>query len=100
MGLSLKGSLHAVEGTLVVLACAVELLVLLSKTAVDLLSDSGHLELGADNLGFLLFESSLSFLEGRLELLLLHLKTLSALLKLVDGAATLTKLICQVVDFI
>merc|ERR1719391_1967241 len=55
LGLGLKGSLHGLKSTSVVLAGVLELILLLSKTAVDLGADLRQLQLGADDLGLLLF---------------------------------------------
>merc|ERR1719192_965802 len=83
-----------------VLAGVLELFLLLSKTAVNLLADLRELKLSTDNLGFLLLKSRLSLLKSSLELFLLHLKTATGLVKLMDRLATLTKLVSEVMDLI
>merc|ERR1719328_933998 len=76
-----------------VLAGVVELLLLLSNTSVNLLSDVGELKLGAEN-------SVLLHLKSTLELLLFLLKHAALFVKSVDGASTLTKLVKEVLDLI
>lgn len=100
LGLSLKGSLHGVEGALVVLAGVLELLLLLLDAAIDFLADLRQLQLGAQHLVLLLLKSSLSLLKGGLELVLLSLQALAGLLDLMDVAATLTDLVEQILDLI
>ena len=62
-GLSLKGGLHGLEGTLVVLPAVLELLLLLLDPPVDLLPHLGHLQLGPQHLVLLLLKGSLSLLK-------------------------------------
>lgn len=100
LSLGFEGSLHGVEGTLVVLAGVFEFLFLLLDASVDLLPDLGKLELSAENLVLLLFEGSLSLLKSSLELVLLSLKALPGLLDLVDVAATFTDLVKKILDFV
>merc|ERR1711971_1411768 len=98
--LSLQGSLHGLHGASVVLASVVELLLLLGNLAVNLLPHLAKLQLGPQHLVLLGFEGALGLLEGRLELLLLALHAPPLFIKLVDGAATITKLIEQVLDLV
>merc|ERR1719295_525270 len=100
LGLGLQGSLHGLESAGVVLAGVLELILLLSKTAVDLGADLRQLQLGADDLGLLLFKSGFSLLQSGLELLLLHLELAASLVELMDGFATLSELIGEVVDLV
>merc|ERR1719323_1258210 len=65
---SLNGGSKRLHGTGVVLTGVVELLLLLSNTSVNLLSDVGELKLGAENSVLLHLKSSLSLLKSTLEL--------------------------------
>lgn len=100
LSLGFEGSLHGVEGTLVVLAGVFEFLLLLLDAPVDLLPDLGQLKLSAQDLVLLLFEGRLSLLESGLELVLLGLEALPGLLDLVDVAATFADLVKEVLDFV
>merc|ERR1719289_328850 len=100
LGLGLQGSLHGLEGAGVVLAGVLELILLLGQTAVDFGADLRQLQLGADDLGLLLFEGGLGLLQSGLELLLLHLKLAASLVELVDGFAALSELVGEVVDLV
>merc|ERR1719394_2080418 len=90
--LSLNGSSKRLHSTGVVLPGVVELLLLLSNTSVNLLSDIGKLKLGAENSVLLHLKSSLSLLKSTLELLLLLFKHTALFVKSMDGASTLTTL--------
>ena len=59
-----------------------------------------ELKLGTKDLVLLLFKGSLSLLKSRLELLLLNLEAPALLVKLMDGAASIAKLVKKVSDFI
>merc|ERR1719443_2618169 len=83
-----------------VLPGIVELLLLLSNTSVNLLSDIGKLKLGAENSVLLHLKSGLSLLKSTLELLLLLFKHTALFVKSMDGASTLTKLVKEVLDLI
>merc|ERR1719295_2307608 len=100
LGLGLQGSLHGLESAGVVLASVLELILLLGQTAVDLGADLRQLQLGADDLGLLLFEGGLGLLQSGLELLLLHLELAAGLVELVDGFAALSELVGEVVDLV
>merc|ERR1719295_2501163 len=100
LGLGLQGSLHGLESAGVVLAGVLELILLLGEAAVDLGTDLRQLQLGADDLGLLLFKSGLSLLQSGLELLLLHLELAASLVELMDGFATLSELIGEVMDLV
>ena len=80
--------MHAVHGTLVVLAGILELFLLLLDALLDLRADLGDFDLGAEDLALLSLEGSLGLVEGMLELLLLDLQTADDLLHLVDGASS------------
>merc|ERR1719158_56030 len=98
--LSLNRSSKRLHCTGMVLPGVVELLLLLSNTSVNLLSDIGKLKLGAENSVLLHLKSSLSLLKSTLELLLLLLKHTALFVKSMDGASTLTKLVKEVLDLI
>merc|ERR1719289_176907 len=100
LGLGLQGSLHGLEGAGVVLAGVLELILLLGQTAVDFGADLRQLQLGADDLGLLLFEGGLGLLQSGLELLLFHLELAASLVELVDGFAALSELVGEVVDLV
>ncbi len=78
----------------------VELLLLLLDLAVNLLADLAKLKLGTEDLVLLLLKGSLSFLKSSLELLLLHLKAAPLLVQLMDGPATIAKLVKKILDLI
>ena len=59
-----------------------------------------HITLDHHHLVLLLLKRALSLLEGALELLLLDLEPPPLLVQLVDGAATVAKLIKQVLDLL
>merc|ERR1719232_535393 len=98
--LGLNRSSKRLHGTGMVLPGVVELLLLLSNTSVNLLSDIGKLKLGAENSVLLHLKSSLSLLKSTLELFLLLLKHTALFVKSMDGASTLTKLVKEVLDLI
>merc|ERR1712112_169817 len=98
--LRLKTGLHGVHCPGMVLAGVLELLFLLSNLAVNLLLDLSKLKLSSENLVLLSLESSFSLLKSRLELLLLNLETASLFVQLVDGAASIAKLIKKILDLI
>merc|ERR1719480_315156 len=98
--LGLNGGSQGLHGAGMVLPGVVELLLLLGHTPVNLLSDIGELKLGAEDSVLLHLESGLSLLKSSLELLLLLLKHTALFVKSVDGAATLTELVKEVLDLI
>merc|ERR1712117_867294 len=98
--LGLNGGSQGLHGAGVVLPGVVELLLLLGHTPVNLLPDIGELKLGAEHSVLLHLKSGLSLLKSGLELLLLLLKHTALFVKSVDGAATLTKLVKEVLDLI
>merc|ERR1719443_503377 len=98
--LRLKTGLHGVHCPGMVFAGVLELLFLLSNLAVNLLLDLSKLKLSSENLVLLSLESSFGLLKSRLELLLLNLETASLFVQLVDGAASITKLIQKILDLI
>merc|ERR1719225_346902 len=98
--LRLEAGLHGVHGARVVLAAVLELLFLLSNPAVDLLADLAKLQRGAEDLVLLLLEGSLSLLQSSLKFLLLDLEPPPLLVQLVDGAATIAKLVEQILDLV
>ena len=82
------------------LPCIFEFLLLLLDLPVNFLADLSKLKLGTEDLVLLLLKSSLSFLKSGLELLLLNLKAPALLVKLMDGTATISKLVKKVADLI
>merc|ERR1719239_1897154 len=100
LGLSLKGNLHGVESLGLGLLHEDELLLLFSKTALDLLPNGIELQLAPQHLVLLLLEGGLSLLQGRLKLQLLGLKTLPDFVNLVDGASGLADLVHDILDLI
>ena len=78
----------------------VELLLLLGHAPVNLLLDLSKLQLGTKDLVLLLLEGALSLLKSSLQLLLLLLKATPLLVQVVDGAAALTELIQEILDFV
>merc|ERR1719348_2661215 len=100
LGLGLKSNLHGVEGLGLSLLDEDELLLLLGKTALDLLPDGVELQLAPQHLVLLLLEGGLGLLQGGLELHLLGLKALPDFVNLVDGASTLADLVHDVLDLV
>ena len=98
--LSFQRGRHRLHGTGAVLPGVVELLLLLSHTPINLLLDLSKLKLSAEDLVLLLLEGALGLLKGALELLLLLLEATPLLVQIMDGAATLTKLIQKILDLI
>merc|ERR1719195_1772962 len=98
--LRLKGGLHGVHGSGMVLASILELFLLLSDLAVDLLLDLSQLQLSSQHLVLLGLQSTLGLLQGGLQLLLLSLQTAPLLVQLVDGAASVSQLVQQVLDLV
>merc|ERR1719357_1810935 len=88
------------HGTGMVLPGVVELLFLLGHAPVNLLLDLSKLKLGTEDLVLLLLEGALGLLQSSLELLLLLLKATPLLVQVVDGAATLAKLVQEVLDLV
>ena len=68
--------------------------------AVNLLSDLSKLKLSPKDLVLFLLKRSFSLLESSLELLLLNLQAAALLVKLMDGAATITQLVKEILDLI
>merc|ERR1719412_1504330 len=100
MRLGLNGSLHGVDALLEVLLGRLELLVLLGHAPLDLLPDLGQLELGAQHLVLLLLQRSLGLGERSLQLHLLGLQALADFVNLVDGPATFSYLVHDVLDLV
>merc|ERR1719297_296735 len=98
--LGLEGGLERLHGTAVVLASVVELLLLLGNLAVHLLPDLSQLQLSSQHLVLLSLQSTLSLLQGGLQLLLLTLQSAPLLVQLVDGAASVSQLVQQVLDLV
>merc|ERR1719189_1534691 len=98
--LRLKRGLHGVHGSGMVLASILELLLLLGDLAVNLLLDLAQLQLSSQHLVLLSLQSPLGLLQGGLQLLLLGLQTAPLLVQLVDGAASVSQLVQQVLDLV
>merc|ERR1719414_1387089 len=97
---SLKRSLQGIHSTLMIFASVIKLLLLLLNLPVNLLANLSKLKLSPQHLVLLLLKGSLSLLKSSLELLLLNLKAPPLLVKLMDGTATISKLVKQVFDLI
>ena len=78
----------------------VELLLLLSDLAIDLLPHLAKLQLSSQNLVLLSLKGSLGFLKSSLQLLLLALHAPPLFVELMDGTATVAELIKQVLDLV
>merc|ERR550539_1347606 len=98
--LAFQGSLEGLHGTTVVLTGVVELLLLLGNPAVDLLLHLSQLQLGAEHLVLLGLQGGLGLLQGGLQLLLLALQSAALFVQLVDGAASISQLVQQILDLI
>merc|ERR1719239_1043875 len=98
--LSFQRSSQGLHCTLVVLTSIVELLFLLSDTSVNLLADLAKFKLGPQDLVFFLLKGSLSLLKSGLELFLLLFQSPALFVQVMDGAATISKLIKKILDLI
>merc|ERR1719480_447644 len=84
----------------VVLASILELFLLLGDLPVNLLLDLSKLKLGPQDLVLLSLEGTLGLLKSSLELLLLNLEPPALFVKLVDGAASIAKLVKKILDLV
>merc|ERR1719195_1471981 len=98
--LCLKGNIERLHCTGMIFASIVELILLLSNSAVDVGPDLLQLHRGSQNLVLLLLQSALCFLQSRLQLFLLLLKTTPLLVKIMDGATSISKLVKKILDLI
>merc|ERR1719362_564352 len=98
--LRLKRGLERLHCTSMVLTGVVELFLLLGNSSVNLLLDLSKLKLSPQDLVLLSLESTLSLLKSSLELLLLTLEPPALFVQLVDGAASIAKLVKEVLDLI
>merc|ERR1719192_1980568 len=98
--LGLDGGSQGLHGAGVVLPGVVELLLLLGHTPVNLLPHVGKLQLGAEHLVLLHLQGGLGLLKSALQLLLLSLQHPPLFVQGVDGAASLTELIKQILDLV
>merc|ERR1719197_1716238 len=98
--LGLDGGSQGLHGAGVVLPGVVELLLLLGHTPVNLLPHVGELQLGAEHLVLLHLQGGLGLLQSALQLLLLSLQHPPLFVQGVDGAASLTELIKQILDLV
>ena len=71
-----------------------------SHTPVNLLAHLAELKSSTKDFVLLLLKSSLGLLESRLQLLLLLLQVAPLLVQVMDGSATLAKLVQQILDLI
>jgi hypothetical protein len=77
-----------------------EFLFLLLDATINLLAHLRQLQLAAQHLVLLLFQSGLSLFQSSLQLILLNLQALPGLLNLMDVATTLTNLVQEILDLI
>merc|ERR1719191_895368 len=98
--LGLNGGSQGLHGAAVVLPGVVELLLLLSHTSVNLLPHVGELQLGAEHLVLLHLQGGLGLLQSALQLLLLSLQHPPLFVQSVNGAASLTELIQEILDLV
>ena len=82
------------------LPAILELLLLLSDPAVNLLTNLAKLKLSPQNLVFLLLQGCLSLLKSSLKLFLLNLQTTPLFIQLMNGSSTISKLVKQILDLI
>merc|ERR1719422_41750 len=100
LGLGLQGRLHGVKSLGLVLADHGKLLVLLGNSTLNLGLHLGELHLASQDLVLLLLQGGLGLLKSRLELHLLGLEPLADFVNLVDGAASFSDLVHDVLDLI
>merc|ERR1719479_108243 len=98
--LGVEGGLERLHGATVVLTGVVELLLLLGNPAVNLLLHLPQLQLGAEHLVLLGLQGALGLLQSGLQLLLLSLKSAALFVKLVDGAASISQLVEEVLHLV
>merc|ERR1740123_2578960 len=95
-----EGGLQGLHGAAVVLTGVVELPLLLGNPAVNLLLHLSQLQLGAEHLVLLGLQGGLRLLQGGLQLLLLALKSAALFVQLVDGAASISQLVEEILDLV
>merc|ERR1719270_3088809 len=93
-------SLDGLEGLVVGLVGVVQSNLVLIDVRVELLLDLSKLKLSPQDLVLLSLKSTLGLLKSSLELLLLGLEPPALFVKLVDGAASITKLVKEILDLI
>merc|ERR1712227_238816 len=98
LGLSLQSHLHTLKSFTIVLFGGGKLLLLLGNSLFNLLSDLGQLQLASQDLVLLLLQGSLSLGQSSFKLHLLSLKPLADFVNLMDGAASLSDLVHNVLD--
>merc|ERR1740123_1885631 len=98
--LGVEGGLQGLHGAAVVLTGVVELLLLLANPAVDLLLHLSQLQLGAEHLVLLGLQGALGLLQSSLQLLLLSLQSAALFVQLVDGAASISQLVQEILDLV
>merc|ERR1719367_494059 len=98
--LRLHGRRHGLHGTCVVLPGVVELFLLLSNPAVNLLLGLAKLKGGPQHLVLLGLEGALGLLEGGLELLLLGLQPPPLLVQLMNRSSAVSKLVKKILDLV
>merc|ERR1712223_2324083 len=95
-----KGCLEGVHSTCMVFASIIKLLNLFSNLPINLLADLSKLKRSPEDLVLFLFKSSLSLFKSSLEIFLFNFKAAPLFVKLMDGTATITKLVKEILDFI
>merc|ERR1719474_672964 len=72
----------------------------LLNSSVNFLAHLAKLKLSTENLVLLLFKGTLSLLKGGLQFFLLLLKSSTLFVKIMNGAASISKLVKEILDFI
>merc|ERR1712139_533236 len=78
----------------------VKLFLLLLDSAINLLSDLAKFKQSSQHLVLFLLKSSLRFFKGSLQLLFLNFKSSTLFVKFMDRAATISKLVKEILNFI
>merc|ERR1712128_213503 len=89
-----------IHGTGMIFPGVVKLFFLLSNTPVNFLSHLCKFKLGTENLVFLHLQSCLGFFQCSLELFFFLLQSAALFIQIMNRAATLSKLIKEILDFI
>merc|ERR1712128_133300 len=98
--LSFNWCSERIHGTGMVFPGVVKLFFLLSNTPVNFLSYLSQFKLGTENLVLLHLQSCLGFFQSSLELFFFLLQSATLFVQVMDRAATLSKLIKEILDFI
>merc|ERR1719471_1897002 len=97
---SLKGSLHGIHSTSMVLASIVELFFLLTNLTINFLLHLSKLKLSTQDFILLGFKGRFSLFKSSLKLLLLNLESTALFVKFMDGTSSISKLVKEILDFI